>query len=291
MKERCPSPYTGRGQLTIEAYREPTTKSSSSAPTTSGMSNQPTTSGLKVRQKGTRAVGTKGKAPRASSGKSTTRAMKYHKGGPFLDGFFDHLLSQAGGKRSEEAAKQVCRNISKYLYYLDKDSVCPDLLLKKTPIMEFVKEVESLCVGNSGILQKLDSIALALKYMSFNTEDDKVDQKISRSLRFIADIRKSFKVTKVREERKRLEDLASNIPDLSSVTTFLTSDDITKAFFDQTQSLLQSPEEVKRAEYNFAVAVMAGRLLYRLEMCCTCLVTCYIYVLFSDTGIHNVPLL
>lgn len=133
-----------------------------------------------------------------------------------------------------------------------------------------MKEVESLGVGNSGILQMLDSTSLALKYMSFNTEEDKVDQKISRSLRFIADVWKSFKVTKVQDKRKRLEDLASNIPDISSVATFLTSSEITKAFFVQTQSLLQSPEEAKRAEYNFAVAVVARCLLYRLEICCTC---------------------
>ena len=48
---------------------------------------------------------------------------KFHQGGPFLDGFYSHLRTRAGGNRGEHSATQITRYVGKYLYSLDAHAV------------------------------------------------------------------------------------------------------------------------------------------------------------------------
>jgi hypothetical protein len=67
---------------------------------------------------------------------------------------------------------------------------------------------------------------LALRYIRFSTLDEEGEEerdlKIERMMRFIYSQRKQYKEEKMRSERKRLEELAANPPNLSGVAEFLT---------------------------------------------------------------------
>ena len=280
VKNRTPCPP--RRQRTLEALlqRHPRpaisiTASSSSTLSSKGAparSPRPTSKGKE--RKGTE-VRTKGKAPHtpapaptSTSGNVSTRRMGFHKSDPFLEDFGSYLKSRTGGKRSDEATRQLCKNVSKYLFFLDSESVRPQLLLKKKPLVEYLKVVEEgYGVGCSGLLQKLDAVTAALKFMKFSfideDEEEESEAKIDRMLEFISHQRKSYKVGKVRSERVRLEELAANPPDLSGIVDFITDPSLTAQFISTVDQILGNPSQATRTQYRFCLAILAGRILYR----------------------------
>ena len=58
---------------------------------------------------------------------------KFHQGGPFLEGFYSHLRTRAGGNRGEHSATQITRYVGKYLYSLDAHAPVEGNLLKTSP--------------------------------------------------------------------------------------------------------------------------------------------------------------
>ena len=281
VKSRTPCPP--RRQRTLEAllqrHPRPAIPITASSPSTSSSQGAPAPPHRPISKgkgrKGASEGQTKGKAthtpvpaPTSTSGIVSTRRMGFHKSDPFLDSFGSYLRSRTGGKRSDEATKQLCKNVSKYLFFLDSQSVRPELLLKKKPLVEYLKVVEEgYGVGCSGLLQKLDAITAALKFMKFSSideeEEEEVEAKIERMLQFITHQRKSYKVGKVRSERVRLEELAANPPDLSGIVTFITDPSLTEQFISTADRILGNPLQATRNQYRFCLAILAGRILYR----------------------------
>ena len=218
-------------------------------------------------RKGCTESGKKGKSSGQLQGTST-RQMGFHKSDPFLDEFMGYLTSRAGGKRSDSAAAQLCKNISKYLYFLDSEKVRPELLLQKKPLVEYLKVVEEeFGVGSSGLLQKLDTLTVALRFMRFFSVDqdgeEEIEAKCERMMRFVADQRKTYKTEKTRSERVRLEEIAANPPNLTDTAAFLTSPKLTQQFLETAEEILGAPGLTSRAQYCSCLALLAGRLLYR----------------------------
>lgn len=224
-------------------------------------------------EKGRKGIVGKGKQPVSScppesSGIASIRRMGYHDTSPFLEEFNEFLLSRAGGKRSGDAAAQLRKNVSKYLFFLDNQKVRPELLLKKKPLVKYLKVVEEgFGVGSSGLLQKLDSLAAALRFMRFSLSDEDNEQetegKVESMMQFIREQRKAFKADKTRLERTRLEDIAANPPDLNDTGRFLICPKLTQEFLTAVGRILKSPSLTTRKEYRECLALIAGRILYR----------------------------
>ena len=269
-KTPCPPRRQRTLHALLQRHMPPSVSRAPSSPSTSQSVPTPR------KGKGTQGkTSIKAKTPAATS----TRRMGYHKTDSFLDTFTQHLQSRTGGKRSHDAAAQLCKNLSKYLFFLDKESVRPELLLKKKPLVEYLRVVEEgYGVGCSGLLQKLDAITAALKFMKFSCIDEEgeeeTDGKIERMLQFITQQRKSYKVGKVRSERVRLEELAADPPDLSGIAEFITDPSLTEEFIATTDKILDAPPQATRKEYRYCLAILAGRILYRYgknnSLCAPC---------------------
>ena len=156
MEKRTPCP--AQKQRTLEPNSNVPTMASS--PSTSQGPTSPHTKG-KVRE-GSRGKG-KGKAPPESYTRaprrrvSSTRHMMYHRSDPFLSNFLAYLRSWPGGKRSEAVKAPLCKDVAKYLFFLGKESVRPELLLMKRPLVDYLRVVEEeYGVGCSGLLHKLE---------------------------------------------------------------------------------------------------------------------------------------
>ena len=88
---------------------------------------------------------------------SSTRHMMYHHSDPFLSNFSAYLRSRPGGKRSETVIASLCKDVAKYLYFLDKERVRPELLLMKRPLVDYLKVVEEeYGIGYSSMLHKME---------------------------------------------------------------------------------------------------------------------------------------
>ena len=261
-KTPCPSRQQRTLESLLQRHPQPSTRRSPQLQTK-----------MPPPEKGRKGIVVKGKgkqpvSPPESSGIPSTRRMGYHDTSPFLEEFNEFLLSRAGGKRSCDAAAQLRKNVSKYLFFLDNQKVRPELLLKKKPLVKYLKVVgEGFEVGSSGLLQKLDGLAAALRFMRFSLSDEDDEQKregkVESMMQFIKEQRKAFKADKTRLERTRLEDIAADPPDLNDTGRFLTCPKLTQAFLTTVDRILKSPSLTTRKQYRECLAVIAGRILYR----------------------------
>jgi hypothetical protein len=199
---------------------------------------------------------------------SSTRHVMYHHSDPFLSNFSAYLRSRPGGKRSEKVIRSLSKDVAKYLYFLDKERVRPELLLMKRPLIDYLKVLEEeYGIRYGGVLHKMDAITTALRFMSFSTLDEEGEEerdlKIERMVRFINSQRKRYKEEKTRSERKRLEELAANPPNLNGVADFLTDTSLTATYFKTSKKIMDTPLEMTRAKYFRCLAIVAGRILYR----------------------------
>lgn len=260
IKNRTPNPHPSRKQLTLKQTIFSKTRASSEVVVVSPVKKKKETKKKPTANSGKECVP-------STSGIGTTRHMKFHKDHPFIDDFASHLRSTAGGARSDDAVKQTVKITGKYLWFLNNSAVCPRLLLRQKSLLDYVKKVEELGVGNSGVLQQLDAITLAVKFLRIHgledEDDEEIDHKVPGVLAAINDIRKSYKARKMSCERERLEDLAANLPDIDDATKFLQHKEVTALFYQKARKLMNDPDSVKRGDYYDCLSVVAGRLLYR----------------------------
>ena len=90
---------------------------------------------------------------------------KLHKGGTFLDGFYSHLKTRAGGSRGEHSATQISRYVGKYLYSLNAHTPVEGDLLKIPPVLPYLDTVQAAGIGSSGILHRILAHKAAVQYM------------------------------------------------------------------------------------------------------------------------------
>ena len=125
----------------------------------------------------------------------------------------------------------------------------------------FIEGIREEGIGSSGILQRLDAHALALKYLNFVSEEEGMAARVQRCNDFLRTFRKSFHTEKVAREREGIEAKAYAPPDLSGVDRFLSDATIGGEFFETAERILAS-DSITRSEYNICLAIVAGRVLY-----------------------------
>ena len=196
------------------------------------------------------------------SHRSGTRHMGKHTG-PFFDRFDVFPKGPRWRKEVRSLCKGIVVNVAKYLYWCDASSVDPVYLLKARKIHEYIEGLE-VKVGPSGLQQHISDIEAALRFSVNEIEgaSDEVEfvSRAESTFRKLKDFRASFRGEKSKRERARLEDLAENLHETSDVITFLQSSPVTKIFEQCCSALLKDPS---LSEYNKALAICAGRLLYR----------------------------
>ena len=81
-------------------------------------------------------------------------------------------------------------------------------------------------MGSSGLLQKLNTLTVALWFMWFSSVDkdgeEEIEAKSERMMQFVADQPKTYKTDKTRSERVRLEEIAANPPNLTDTAAVFT---------------------------------------------------------------------
>ena len=88
-----------------------------------------------------------------------------HTGGQFLNGFFAHLQTHAGGHRSRSTATQLVRDVAKYLTVLNPNIVEEQRLLEVKPVQGYLDGLTTEGMGPSGILHRLLSHKAAVCFM------------------------------------------------------------------------------------------------------------------------------
>ena len=89
----------------------------------------------------------------------------FHQAGPFLDGFYNHLRTRAGGNRGEHPARQITRYVGKYLYALNAVTVEENGLLQTEPVVPYLERVQAAGIRSSGILHRILAQKAAVNYM------------------------------------------------------------------------------------------------------------------------------
>ena len=233
--------------------------------------------------KGKERVGTSGKRKRGVKGfveeeegdvegelegsaKPSTRNMGQFPLEQYTD-FIEYLTSIAGGRKSEKNSRGITTNVSKYHFFCG--STFDELhSLHYKEVLQFVNYLDEK-IGPSGIQQKILDIETHIKYLMIKYEETKDEESIcARSLstlKKLCTLRKSFRARKTRKEREGLEDLAGDLPELTPVTNFLKCQLLTKEFHKAIE-VLKDPARPKREirkYYYLAMAILAGRLMYR----------------------------
>ena len=152
-------------------------------------------------------------------------------------------------------------NVRKYLDHIDPGKIRPERLLQLKPVPPFIEGIREEGVGSSGVLQRLNAHALAVKYLNFVSEEEGMAARVQRCNDFLRTFRKPFHTEKVAREREGIEAKAYAPPDLSGVNTVLSDAAIGGEFFKTAESILAS-DNVMKSEYNICLAIAAGRVLY-----------------------------
>lgn len=153
---KTPNPHTRSSRLQdLPLFVKKKTSSSGCTPCSSGYaaSPDPTLSSTA--------------AAASDSCTSTTLSIdgRFHQGGAFLDGFYAHLKSRAGGHRGDKASKQILRYVGKYLHFLNKETVDESALLDTTHVQAYLGAVQKCGIGSSGILHRILAHKAAIHFM------------------------------------------------------------------------------------------------------------------------------
>lgn len=89
----------------------------------------------------------------------------FHHDGEFLKAFHSHLRTRAGGLRGEQATKQICRYVGKYLHFLNPSKVEESTLLDPTPVQGYLSAVQVSGIGSSGALYRILAHKAAVNFM------------------------------------------------------------------------------------------------------------------------------
>ena len=154
-----------------------------------------------------------------------------------------------------------------FLYFLNPECIHTKKLLVHSVLMEYINVVEGQGIGSSGVLQKLDAHALALKFFQLSVEDDDTHKKVEQMLSFLVDVRKSFK-KKRKKQRDRLEaaSLKTKADSLDAVNKFLCDPLVTEKFFEAAATLLRGFGTNIKSLYNLCMGLLTARLMYSFKI-------------------------
>ena len=128
-------------------------------------------------------------------------------GETFVTKFRLFIQSPLGGNRNDTAARQIERNVQKYLKrlsmnprrLLDINAVHRSLSNFRTRVLvavasfqPFIEQLQDEGIGCSGILQQLDAHFLAQKFLNFSDEEEGLSGKVQRALDFLRSYCRGF---------------------------------------------------------------------------------------------------
>ena len=114
--------------------------------------------------------------------------------------------------------------------------MCPRRLLELSPEQPFIEGIQKEGIGCSGVLQRLDAHAQALKFINFSSEEEGVPAKVQRSQDFLHSFRNTFHSEKAAKEREGIEVKAYCLPDFSGVEQYLSNGNIGGGIFTNRQT-------------------------------------------------------
>ena len=197
------------------------------------------------------------------SSRATTRGMQVHDHELYHD-FVTYLTSRAGGNKSVKNAKGVATNVAKFHFHANSHEAGPLLSLKAKKVRAFIDHCEKMGIGPSGLIQKILDIESSIKFLLYQAEDTEeegmMSTKASATMTKFSLLRRSFRGENNKREREALEDLASDLPSLDAVKNVWESEEGTMHFRRAMEGLSHTPT---KSDYNTALAILAGRLLFR----------------------------
>ncbi len=100
------------------------------------------------------------------NGRNTRHFPRYKASCKPLTDYLEYLISFDGGKRSNDDARNHVTVIAKYLAFKDKRTFSWKHAFDVDGLRDFVKAMESAGVKADGILGKLDSLIIAIRYVT-----------------------------------------------------------------------------------------------------------------------------
>ncbi len=100
------------------------------------------------------------------NGRNTRHFPRYRASCKPLIDYFEYLISFDGGKRSIDDARNHVTVIAKYLAFKDKRTFSWKHTIDVDGLRDFVKALEGAGVKADGILGKLDSLIIAIRYVT-----------------------------------------------------------------------------------------------------------------------------
>ena len=95
----------------------------------------------------------------------STRAAGCHSfNEPFLKNLAGFLRSQSGGRKGESQVKEICTDVSNFLWFADPSKCDPESMCLRSTIRKYADCVESRGIGPSGILTKLRRISQGIQW-------------------------------------------------------------------------------------------------------------------------------
>ena len=208
---------------------------------------------------------------------------KFHQGREFLDGFFHHLKTRAGGNRGEHSATQIMRYVGKYLYSLNSSKPVERSLLETKPVVPYLEAVQGAGIGSSGVLHRILAHKAAVQYMRLGVSylsmrfitlinslmsshsqmvEDADLRKVERVMWHLSQVEKTFKVEKVKVARDLLlhQSLTGGQECMKAFQRFRDDPHVLETFTSEATKLVQG--HVSRATYNVCLGLLASRLIY-----------------------------
>ena len=195
----------------------------------------------------------------------TETAPRFAMDEPFLSHFADYLTSRVGGRKSEKQIKEICTDVSKYLWFANSSKCDPENLLSRKSINDFVVSVEKAGVGPSGILTKLRRLSMAIQCLQLSTgnmaKEIEVNERAAVVKSLLSTICASLTKEKSAKQTQKLLKFSRNVPEVSEVNKFISSPEV-DAFYQQTVDDGRKGIVSVALLYK-AMVIIAGRLMMR----------------------------
>ena len=171
-----------------------------------------------------------------------------------------------GGKRDPAQRKEICVDVSKYLYHIEPSACNPDHLLARASIRKYVAWLEEGGIGASGVATKLRRIQMAIKCLGLQHEDMETESRFHEMKEQAWGVLTSYITSLSRQKRKtqaaKLDSFAHNVPELGDITEFIISRRV-EHFIDDAVATAQSGGEVADGTLEECMLLIAGRLMMR----------------------------
>ena len=200
------------------------------------------------------------------SGKSTRNVPRFALDEAFLLVLDEYLRSRIGGKKDATQRREICVDISKFLYFANSDTCDPNFLLSRETIRRFVTWLEEGGIGLSGVLSKLRRIEMAITCLGHQHEDRYTEVEFCAKRDLVMAPLSSIRSSLDREKRKvqvtKLDEFTHRMPELGEISEFISSRRV-QNFLDEVCTKVQAGQDVSGETIKECMFLTAGRLMLR----------------------------